>query len=303
MVLRLRNLLFGAAFAAVNAGGDPVWPAATEATQIAPEPVEWSTPVKPFRIVGNVYYVGSQGLSAYLLVSPQGAVLLDGTVEKNAGLIERNIQAVGVTLKTVKLLISDHAHNDHVGALARIKADTGARFLASAGDRWALEHGRPRGDTNYHSLNWPRVKVDHVIHDGEIVHLGDIAVTAVLTPGHTPGCTSWSTTVREGRRPLRVLFLCSITVAGNVLVGNRAYPNIVQDYRATFRRLGGLKADVVLTSHPEIADVLDREVRREAGDNNAFIDPTALATIVASASANFEKSLAEATSRTTRNAP
>ena len=141
--------------------------------------------------------------------------------------------------------------------------------------------------------DWPPIKVDQVVGDGDIIRVGDIALRAHLTPGHTPGCTSWSTTVQDSGRPLHVLFLCSITVAGNILVGNHAYPQIVDDFRATFRRLALMKADIALTSHPDIAGVLGRQARREAGDANAFIDPTELQTIVEYAHANFEKSLAE----------
>ena len=258
----------------------------------ADDPPEWSTPVKPFRIEGNIYYVGTKGLAAYLIVSNQGAILLDGTTAENAALIERNIRAVGVPLHAVKQLISDHAHRDHVGALARIKQDTGAEFSASAGDRWALEHGRVRGDTDYKPKPFAPIKVDRVVRDGESIQLGDVTLTAHLTPGHTPGCTSWSTTVQDQGRPLKVLFLCSITVAGNVLVGNRAYPRIVSDYRATFRKLATMKADIVLPSHPDIADVIEHEARREAGETDAFIDPQALSSPVAQFSAAFENALA-----------
>jgi metallo-beta-lactamase class B len=260
----------------------------------ADDPPEWSTPVKPFRIAGNIYYVGTKGLAAYLIVSSQGAILLDGTTAENAPLIERNIETVGVPLRAVKQLISDHAHQDHVGALAQIKQDTGAEFLASDGDRWALEHGRVRGDTDYKPKPFAPIKVDRVIRDGETIELGDVRLTAHLTPGHTPGCTSWSTTVQDQGRPLKVLFLCSITVAGNILVGNRAYPRIVSDYRATFRKLATMKADIVLPSHPDIADVIEHEARREAGETDAFIDPQALPSLVAQFSAAFEADLAAA---------
>jgi metallo-beta-lactamase class B len=260
----------------------------------AADPPEWSTPVKPFRIAGNVYYVGTKGLAAYLIVSNQGAVLMDGTTAKNAPLIERNIEAVGVPLHAVKRLMSDHAHHDHVGALAQIKRDTGALLLASAGDQWALEHGRVRGDTNYRSKPFAPIKVDRVVRDGETIQLGDVSLTAHLTPGHTPGCTSWSTTVQDRRRELNVLFLCSITVAGNILVGNRAYPEIASDYRATFRKLKTMKADIVLPSHPDLAEVIEREARREAGETDAFIDPQALPSLVAHFSAAFEAALADA---------
>ncbi len=264
------------------------------ATVSAADPPDWSTPVKPFRVVANVYYVGTKGLAAYLIVSNQGAILLDGTTARNTPLIERNIEAVGVPLHGVKRLICDHAHDDHVGALARIKQDTGATFIASAADTWALEHGRVRGDTDYKPRPFAPIKVDRVVHDGEPITLGDVALTTHLTPGHTPGCTSWSTTVRDRGRQLNVLFLCSITVAGNILVGNRAYPGIVADYRATFRKLESMKADIVLPSHPGIADVIEREARREAGNPDAFIDPQALPSIVAHSSAAFETALAAA---------
>jgi metallo-beta-lactamase class B len=263
----------------------------------ADDPPDWSTPVKPFRIVGNVYYVGTKGLAAYLIVSPQGAILLDGTTAANAPLIERNIEAVGVPLHAVKRLISDHAHFDHVGALAQIKRDTGAEFLASVGDKWALEHGRARGDTDYGPKFFAPIMVDRVIRDGEAIRLGEVALIAHLTPGHTPGCTSWSTTVEEEGRHLNVLFLCSITVAGNILVGNRAYPEIASDFRATFRKLANMEADILLPSHPDRADVIERENRREAGDADAFIDPQALPALVAESNAAFETALAAAQGR------
>ena len=260
----------------------------------AEDPPEWSTPVKPFRIAGPIYYVGTKGLAAYLIVSNQGAILLDGTTAENAPLIERNIQTVGVPLRDVKRLISDHAHSDHVGALAQIKQDTGAEFLASAGDKWALEHGRVRGDTDYKPKPFAPIKVDRVVRDGETMQLGDVTLTAQLTPGHTPGCTSWSTTVQDRGRQLNVLFLCSITVAGNILVGNRAYPGIASDFCATFRKLGTMKADIVLPSHPDIAEVIERQARREAGEPDAFIDPQTLPSLVAHFSASFEAALAAA---------
>lgn len=256
-----------------------------------PQP-DWSRPVAPFRIAPGVYYVGTKGLAAYLVTSRRGAILLEGTTEQNARLIERNIQAVGVPLRSVKLIVCDHAHYDHVGGIARIKRDTGAAFDASAGDAPALESGMPRGDTDYEATGFAPVHVDHIVADGETVAVGHARLTAYLTPGHTPGCTSWGATVRDGDRRLRVLFLCSLTVAGNVLVGNRAYPTIAADYEKTFARLSAMRADIVLTSHPEMADVLGREARVRAGDRNAFIDPSALPAIVARWKANFEHELA-----------
>jgi metallo-beta-lactamase class B len=262
----------------------------------AARPATWTEPVKPFRIAPHIYYVGTRGLSAYLITARGGAILIDGTLEANASLIERNIESVGVPLESVTWVVGDHAHDDHVGALAQIKRDTAAKFAASAGDRTALERGAPRGDTDYDQagFHFPPIKVDRVIRDGESVAVGDAVLTAHLTPGHTPGCTSWTTTVMSGSRPLRVLFLCSITVAGNILVGNHAYPGIVADYESTFAKLSRMKADIVLTSHPEIADVMGREARVEAGDPTAFVDPEALPAIVARSRQAFEAQLAKA---------
>ncbi len=253
----------------------------------------WTRPVAPFHIVGDVYYVGSKGLAAYLITSPQGDILLDGTLAENAPLIERNIAKLGFRLKDVKLLVNSHAHSDHAGGLARLKHDTGAQMLASAGDRWALEHGRSRGDNIYAPSLFPPVRVDREIREGETVRLGDIALTAHLTPGHTPGCTSWSLPARDGGRTLQVVIPCSLTVAGNVLVGNGAYPNIVPDYRLSFARLKALKADVVLTNHPEMVDVLGRHRRQVAGQADAFVDRGALPRLVSEARADFEAELAK----------
>jgi len=260
----------------------------------AGDPPEWSAPVRPFQIAHGIYYVGTQGLAAYLIVSSQGAILLDATTAGNAALVERNIETVGVGLRDVKLLLSDHAHSDHVGALAKIKQDTGAKVLASAGDRWALEHGQIRSDTDYTPIGFPPVKVDRLVRDGETIRLDDVALTAHLTPGHTAGCTSWSMMVDEGGARRQVLFLCSLTVAGNILAGNHAYPQIATDYRKTFDKLAAMKADILLTSHPGFANVLGREARREMGQANAFIDPTALPSLVAASKRSFERELAAA---------
>jgi metallo-beta-lactamase class B len=265
----------------------------TSAAAPPPVPASWTTPVKPFRIVGDIYYVGTQGLGAYLIGENHDAVLIDGTLAANAPLIEQNIRSLGFRLSDVKLLLENHAHYDHVGALAQIQRDTHAPLYASAGDRWALEHGRPRGDTNYGVLKFPPVKVAGIVTDGETLGRGDVRLTAILTPGHTPGCTSFATTVVDGGRPLKVLFLCSITVAGNVLVGNREYPEIAADFARTFKRLATLKADVVLTGHPEVADVLGREARVAAGEKDAFVDPAQLGRIVRQAHEDFETAYAK----------
>lgn len=257
-------------------------------------PREWREPVKPFRIVGNIYYVGMKGISAYLITSGKQAVLLDGTLEENVPAIEQNIKSLGFELSDIKILINSHAHYDHAAGLAQIKRDSGAALYASEGDKWGLEHGAQVGDITYTPGPFPPVKVDRVVRTGDSVVLGDIDLRATVTAGHTKGCTTWSMRVVEKGRPLDVVFPCGLTVAGNVLVDNKAYPGIAEDFRKTFKTLAGMKADVVLTGHPEQSGVMERQARRQAGDDNAFIDNTLLKQMVAKYQQAFEKDLAKA---------
>lgn len=252
----------------------------------AQSPAAWSAPVAPVRLVGNIWYVGTRGLGAYLIRTPRGAILLDGTLPGNAPAIERSIAALGARLGDVRILLNTHAHFDHAGGLARLKRDTGARLYASGGDRGALEAGRHVGDNENGATRFPRVTVDRTLRDGEQVSLGGATMTAHMTPGHTPGCTTWTTEAVEAGRRLRVIFPCSLSVAGNRLVGNRAYPTIVRDYRTSFLKLGAMRADVVLDAHPERAEVLERQA------SGRLVDPTMLPRLVGAAREEFERELA-----------
>lgn len=268
------------------------------ASALAGPPADWTVPIKPFHIVDNIYYVGTEGLAAYLIVSEQGAVLLDAPFAANAEQIERNIESIGVPLHDVRLLLSSHAHADHVGAMAALKRDTGASYIASAGDRWALENGRNQGDNNYGVQPFDPITVDQIVSDGQKVRVGDVELTAHLTPGHTAGCTSWSMTVNDSGTPREVLFLCSITVAGNTLIGNRSYPGIVEDFRTTFAKLGAMHADIVLSGHPDTTGILERQERHMVGDQDAFVDPGLLARLVDQHKVDFEETLSKAGSTT-----
>jgi metallo-beta-lactamase class B len=258
---------------------------------------DWSAPVAPFRIAGNVYYVGTKGVAAYLIAADKRLILLDVGLEQNAPLVETNIRMLGFQLSDVKLILNSHAHFDHAGGIARLKRDTGAAFYASPGDRWALEHGTHDGETTYPRGHFPPVTVDHVLKDGESVALGGVRMTATFTPGHTKGCTTWSTQVIEPGRVLNVVFPCSLSTGGNILIGNTTYPGIVRDYERSFDRVGAMKADIVLTNHPDIADVLGREARVRAGQTSAFLDPSLLGRIVADARSAFAAELKKQTAR------
>ncbi len=262
-------------------------------TASVPSPPAWREPAAPFHVIGPIYDVGTKGLAAYLIRTGDGAILLDGTLAENVPGIERNIAALGVPLSSVKILLNSHAHFDHAAGLAQLKHDTGARLAAMDADAPALESGVPPSVTNYGVVTFPKVKVDRVLHDGDRVTLGGVTMTALETPGHTPGCTSWTMPVREAARTLRVIFACSLTVGGNRLIDNRGYPGIVADFRASFARLAGVKADVVLTAHPEPSQMAERRARAAAAGPGAWVDPAQLGRMVAVARTAFDKELAE----------
>jgi metallo-beta-lactamase class B len=253
--------------------------------------IEWNRPTTPFKIAGNVYYVGTAGVSAYLITDPKGHVLIDGGLPESVPLIVKNIRALGFRLKDVRILLINHAHFDHSGGLAELKRLTGAQLLASAGDKPDLEAGRTVGRPDLEGF--PAVKVDRVIGDGEHIRLGAIDLVTHLTPGHTRGCTSWSYRVTAGRSPLDMLFACSLTVAGQDLTGrNPAYPGVADDFRRTFALLRTLQVDVFLNFHPGAFD-MEGKRKRLAGNPLAFVDPGELGRRVDAAEAQFEKELGE----------
>ncbi|WP_343698614.1 subclass B3 metallo-beta-lactamase [Caulobacter sp.] len=253
----------------------------------------WVRPIKPYRVVGNIYYVGSEGLPAWLITSSEGHILLDGGPSTDGGkLVERAIQQLGFQLADVKILINTHAHFDHAGGLAVLKADTGAKLWASRLDKPALEAGHHIGFNSNGPTPFPAVKVDKSFGDGTRLRLGENQLVAHLTPGHSIGCTTWTMAVTEKGRPLNVTFNCSMSVAGNQLIDNREHRNIVADYRATFATMRSLPTDVMLPSHEEQGDLVAKRERMLRGDANAFIDPTELARLTDRYEANFEKELA-----------
>lgn len=254
----------------------------------------WVKPIKPYRVVGNIYYVGSEGLSAWLITSSEGHILLDSGPSAEGGkLIERNIRTLGFQLSDVKFLINTHAHYDHAGGMAQLKADIPtAKVWASRQDEPALEQGHHIGDNSNGPTPFPAVKVDRGFGDETKLKLGETTLVAHLTPGHTPGCTSWTMAVTEKGRPLNVTFPCSLSVAGNVLVGNKEHRNIVADYRSSFLKMRTLPTDVMLPSHEEQGDLLAKRQKMLRGDPNAFIDPSELGRFVDGYETRFNQELA-----------
>jgi metallo-beta-lactamase class B len=252
----------------------------------------WNRPVEPHGIAGNIHFVGVEGLGAYLITTPAGHILIDGGLEESAPLIERNIRALGFRLEDVKWLLISHAHFDHAGGLASLKAKSGAQLVSMEAERAALESGRHVGDNENGVGRFPAVQVDRVIKDGETVSLGGSVLTAHHTPGHTPGCTTWTLPVQVAEARHTALFYCSTTVAGNALVGNRGHPTIVADYRRSFGKLKRMQADIFLANHPSFAKLADKRARMNGGGANPFIDASELARFVLASERDFDMELA-----------
>lgn len=262
---------------------------AGEAESLAATRREWNTPAEPFRVIGNIFYVGTRELGAYAIRTSGGVVLLDGALEESVPQIETNLKHLGLRAADVKILLNSHAHFDHSGGLARLKRDTGARLVASEGDRVSLESGTYLGSESLAYLNAPPVSVDRIIADGETVQLGDTTLTAHLTPGHTRGCTTWTMPVVEAGMAHTVVFYCSTSVALNRLAPLPQYPGIVEDYRHSFEILSTLEADVFLANHKDFFKLWEKRARQTPGTPNPFIDKAELGAFVAASKANFEQ--------------
>ena len=239
----------------------------------ASERAAWNAPVEPFRIVGNIYYVGVSGVTSFLITTPEGSILVDGGFPETAPLIEKNVASLGFRIQDVRLLLNSHAHYDHCGGLAELRRLSGAQMVASRADAEVLESGGRVSFEGWKNSGFPAVKVDRVIADGETVTLGDVRLTAVLTPGHTKGCTTWTMPVTESGKTYRVVFYCSTSVPGYRLVNNAKYPQIVSDYEHSFAKLRQLSCDVFLAPHGGFFHLDEKRARIGKGRVNPFIDP------------------------------
>ena len=234
---------------------------------------EWNKPVPPFRIAGNLYYVGAIEITSYLITTPQGHFLLDGGFVETAPQIERNIVQLGFKLSDVKYLLNSHAHYDHAGGLAELRKVTGAKFVASEGDADLLRKGGHSDFRFGDTLLFPPIEPDKIILDGESLQLGDQVMTAHLTPGHTRGNTTWTTKVREGGRTYDVVFVGSQSSLDYKFVGQESYPGIAADFVKSFAVLKNLRCDIFLASHGSFFRFADKHERFIHGDTNAFVDP------------------------------
>jgi metallo-beta-lactamase class B len=209
---------------------------------ISAQPRSWAEPREPFHVVGDIYSVGSAEVTSFLIASPKGHVLIDGGFVETAPQIIRNIDKLGFKLEDVKVLLSSHAHFDHAGGLAELKRRTGAQIVASRADGEALARGG-KGDPQFgDSIPFAPVYADRIVQDGGVVRVGPIELVAHVTPGHTQGCTTWTTVQREDDRAVHVVFVCSVSVPDEYhLLNNPRYPRAVEDYERSFRILRSLR--------------------------------------------------------------
>jgi metallo-beta-lactamase class B len=255
----------------------------------------WNKPAEPFHVIDNVWYVGTDGLSAFLFTTPVGHILLDGATPEGAPIIEANIAKLGFKLSDVKILLNSHAHFDHSGGLAKLKRDTGAQLAAMEADVSALEGGFYLGSEDVKSMNAPPVKVDRVLNDGDTVKLGDFTLTAHLTPGHSRGCTSWGATLGDQGKWYEALVFCSATVAANRITPPLQYEGIVEDYRKTFTKTKGMTVEIPLAPHPEFFQLREKAAKAAANPKgqNPFIEPGAFLTLITKLEGDFERTLKE----------
>lgn len=233
----------------------------------------WRQPFEPLRIVGNIYYVGTRGLSAFLVVTPGGGILIDSGEAASVPFIRASVEKLGFRMSSIRILLAGHAHFDHVGGHAEIVKLTGAQVMAMSADREALESGVDRSALG--GDGWTPVKVDRVLKDRDTVTLGGTTLTAHLTPGHTQGCTTWTTDASQDGRRYQVAMVCSVTINDGVhLVGNTRVPAIAQHYADAFRVLHGLTPDVYVAEHGSVFALEDKAGRATSGaPANPFVDP------------------------------
>jgi metallo-beta-lactamase class B len=251
----------------------------------------WTRAFPPFRIAGNLYYVGSEDLAAYLITTPQGEVLINSNLESSPEQIRHKFEALGFHFNDIKVLLISHGHFDHCAGSAQIKKMTGAQYCVMDADVEVVESGG-KTDFNYGNSKdflFPPTHVDRVLRDGDTVALGGTVLTAHKTAGHTKGTTTWTLDETEGGRTLHVVIVGSPNVnPGYKLVDNKAYAQIADDYRHEFQVLKSLPCDVFLGAHGAYFGLKAKYERWKGGDHNAFIDPEGYKGYIAEREQAFE---------------
>lgn len=257
-------------------------------------PHEWTRPFPPFRIAGNLYYVGSEDLAAFLIVTPLGNILINSNLASSPPLIRKSIASLGFKFSDTKILLISHGHYDHAAGSASIRRLTGAKYEVMDGDASVVESGG-RNDFQFarNSTMWfPPAHVDRILHDGDPVSLGGTVLTAHKTAGHTKGTTTWTMDVSETGKKLHVVIVGSPNVLDSYrLIDNKTYPQIADDFRKQFAVLKALPCDVFLGAHGSSFDLKAKYDRLKSGDQSAFVDPAGYQRYVEDRKQSFEAAL------------
>lgn len=233
-------------------------------------------PFPPFRIAGNLYYVGTDDLASYLVVTPKGNILINSDLEANVPMIKASIEKLGFKFSDTKILLISHAHLDHAAGSQLIKQQTNTRYMVMDADVPEVQSGG-RSDFHYgtdDSMYFPATTVDKVLHDGEQVKLGGAVLTAHLTAGHTKGCTTWTMQITDHGKHYQAVMVGSLNVnPGYKLVNNAAYPNIAEDYEHAIKVLKSLRCDIFLGAHAGSFNLSKKHALLNHRLTNPFIDP------------------------------
>ena len=237
-----------------------------------------TSPFPPHKVIGNIFYVGTRTLTSFLIVTPQGNILINSTYERNVRTIQKSVEQLGFKFSDIKILLGTHAHGDHQEGDALVKQLTGAQVMVMAEDVPALQGMKP-GDKEH--------PIDKVLHDGESVRLGGTTLVAHLTAGHTRGCTTWTLQAQEGGKTYNVLIMCSLRASG-VLT-----PAVIAEFNRSFPLVRSLPCDVQLGDHAAQYNMQAKYAKLRNGEPNPFIDPATCRLEVDISEAMFHAMLAE----------
>jgi metallo-beta-lactamase class B len=253
-------------------------------------------PVEPFRIAGNLYYVGASDISSYLIATPAGHAVIDAGYESTVPQIEKNIRTLGFKLEDVRFLLNTQAHYDHAAGFAQLKKDTGAQLVVSGPDADVIERGGAKDFSFGDAHPFPAAHVDRRVKDGDTLTLGKLTLHAHVTPGHTKGCTTWAFSVTENNRDLHVVDMCGLTVLDTThLLDNAGYPDIVSDYEKTFAAMRKLPVDIFIGAHPSYYGGAAKAAALKANPSgaNPFIDPDGYQRYIDNGEKRFREALAK----------
>jgi metallo-beta-lactamase class B len=246
----------------------PAWALACKGTD------DWNRPAPPVRIHANTYMVGTCGITSILITGDEGHILIDGGTEEGADLIADNIRTLGFKLSDVRILLHSHEHFDHVGGIARLQQLTGAQLYASRDAATVFQTGAAGVGDPQAGMHkpFPPARVDHILRDGEFVRLGNIYLTAIATPGHTPGALSWNWGSCDGGVCRRIVYADSLTPVSRDDYRFSDHPAYVANYRASLGKIRQLECDILITPHPAASSMRERFLNRSLEDSNACRD-------------------------------